>query len=295
MKTKARLLLLINITLLSLMSCNEPLVDVGPPPDSSFRWTYSKFARYAQRTHFGRYGSKWDEVEYKVSDPSQYTIFHYVLESDESYSYEDGLKFYLYCDSSLIGTIIYNRDFKIFFAKTGDTKYYTLYDFQEIWDNSDGWYHGWAGNDEKYIPPMFYRHEDTDEECVSHEENFKTMREKYPAEDLRWFWDWVDDRYGGKTITGLGSTAGILTPIIGIPAPGYKRELLQSYYMYGGPYEPLYGYSHLMIKKDGLIYDGGTYYINYESPVVDYLPEEAWVQPWAIEKYKEYKDNKGTE
>ncbi|MDE6714949.1 MAG: hypothetical protein K2J74_00520, partial [Muribaculaceae bacterium] len=171
-------------------------------------------------------GAHWDEVEYLTADPSQYVIRHYSIGDTVLPSFA-GDTLEVFCDSLIIGKIVYNPDHTVKFANGKYSQNFELlYDFAAVKSQKYGEYDFY--NDpytDNFVPPTFSLFGSNPGKSSP---SFKAYHSDGNV-SYDWWWYWVNDAFGGKTISGLGSTAGILTPIVGKPAPGYTREVLQCY------------------------------------------------------------------
>lgn len=291
MKTKIFLFTTFALTIISFLSCDK----VNDP--SNFDKDHNPLEERIGRGIYNL-GAHWDEVEYLTSDPSQYKIYHYSM-GDTVLPSLAGDTIDVYLDSLVIGKIVYNPDHTVKFAN-GKYAYNfeLLYDFGDVKSQRYGEYDFY--NDpytDNFVPPTFCLYGDY---SAKSSPSFKA----YHSDDILsydWWWYWVNDRFGGKTISGLGSTAGILTPVVGKPAPGYTREVLQCYlqtsnksctYLLNNNRPMFYSssgnggmYVYDFTKEK--LYEGYLYYYNPDSPVAKYLPDNFWAQPWLISKYNE--------
>lgn len=290
MRERIILVAALSLTVVSFISCDK-VNDVS---------NLDKVVPTPMEERIGRgifnMGARWDEVEYVTADPSQYTLYHYEV-GDTVTESASGDVLDLYCDSVIVGKIVYNSDKTVLYAEGKYGKFELLYDFKEVINQKYGEYDFY--NDpytDAYVPPTFNLYGKYDGKVSP---SFKAYHSD--DADFDWWWYWNNDEFGGKTITGIGSTAGVLTPVIGKPKPGYTREVLQCYLQLGHKtcnyvvnnnqpvFYPESGNGGLYVYNCGNLYQGYLYYYAPDSPVAQYLPTSFWAQPWVVSKYKNTK------
>ena len=273
-----RILYIILVIAPFMFSCDKTY-DINEP----FHWNPSD---NCLELGLRREGAKWDEIEYKSNNPSQFRIYHYEVRDSD----------FIYCDSLKIGKFIYNtNEEKLYIQKVNSNNSVLLYDFKAIRENKVGEYDISNNhlNSDFFLPPTFITYGTT-------QEKRSKIYKEYMRYGYEWRWLWDYDEYGGKTITGIGSTGGILNAILEEPAVGFTREVLQAYWVFKNPKMTFEQLEYKMNSNGGgreylllndFYYYGYVYYYAPDSPVAPYLPEDFWVQPWVIEKYKEYKES----
>lgn len=224
--------------------------------DDGYDYLRQQYAACIELSNIYRNGTYWQEVEFPDGKYNDYTLYLYRIK------YENN-KLVLYKDENAIGELDIEDSSKLYFTQAGSSVKQLLYDFNITDAMSDGYY---------LRQPYSYGLEPVMQEFKDFQLPSYYIPGTYQLEGL-----WQYDKYGGITISNIGSTAGVLAPIMSKKDNTIVELLRFSFYAYTAVGETDISNSQESYEDYGL-------YCNLKSPVSKYLPENFWEIPAEILK-----------